>query len=58
MIDFILAGTVYLGVMFVVFFCFSFITVGITCLLARAARRCAGWMRQPDPAKYTYSEIR
>ncbi len=50
MIDFILAGLVYLGVMFVVFFCFSFVTVGITYLLANTARRCTNWMRQPRHA--------
>jgi hypothetical protein len=50
MIDFILAGMVYLGVMFAVFFCLSFVTVGITYTLANAARRCANWMRQPGPA--------
>jgi len=50
MIDFILAGLVYLGVMFIVFFCFSFVTVGITYLLANTARRCTNWMRLPNPA--------
>jgi hypothetical protein len=50
MFDFILAGLVYLGVMFFVFFCFSLITVGITYLLANTARRCTNWMRPPDPA--------
>ncbi len=50
MIDFILAGLVYLGVMFIVFFCFSFVTVGITYLLANTARRCTNWMRQPRHA--------
>ena len=48
MIDFILAAVAYLLVMFVVFFCFSFVTVGITYALANAARRCADWMRQPN----------
>lgn len=50
MIDFILAGLVYLGLMFVVFFCVSFVTVGITYLLANTARRCTNWMRPPNPA--------
>ena len=50
MIDFIFAGVAYLGVMFAVFFCLSFVTVGITYILANAAKRCANWMRPPNPA--------
>lgn len=50
MIDFILAGMLYLGVMFVVFFCLSFITIGITYSFAAFARHCVSRLRQPHLA--------
>ena len=50
MIDFIIAGILYLGVMFVVFFCLSFITIGITYATAAFARRCFGRLQHPDLA--------
>lgn len=50
MIDFIIAGMVYLLVMFVVFFCLAFVTIGINYAVAMFARRCLNWLRQPDLA--------
>ncbi len=50
MIDFIIAGIIYLLVMFVVFFCFSFVTIGITYAVTTFARKCLSWLRQPDLA--------
>jgi len=50
MIDFIFAGVIYLTVMFVVLFCFSFVTIGITYATAAFIRRCLNWIRQPHLA--------
>ena len=50
MIDFIVAGIVYLVVMFVVFFCLSFVTIGITYAVAGFARRFLSWFREPGLA--------
>ena len=50
MIDFLLAGILYLGVMFVVFFSLSFVTIGITYAVAAFARRCIARLHQPDLA--------
>lgn len=41
MIDFILAGILYLAIMFVVFFAISFVTIGIAYVAAMFVRRCA-----------------
>lgn len=48
MIDFIFAAILYLGIMFVVFFSLSFITIGLTYATASFARRCFNRFRQPD----------
>lgn len=40
MIDFIFAGIIFVGVMFVVFFCLSFVTIGIAFIVATLARCC------------------
>ena len=45
MIDFILAGILYLTLMFVVFFCLSFVTIGITLTTAAFFKRCLQWFR-------------
>jgi hypothetical protein len=50
MIDFILAGMMYLAIMFAVLFCFSFVTIGITYAAASFMRRCLHWVRQPHLA--------
>jgi hypothetical protein len=50
MVDFIFAGILYLGVMFVVFFSLSFVTIGITYVIAAFARRCIARLRQPNLA--------
>ena len=50
MIDFILAGILYLTVMFVVLFCFSFITIGISYSIAAFFKRCVQWFREPHYA--------
>ena len=50
MIDFVFAGLLYLALMFVVLFCFSFITIGITYATAAFIRRCLQWIHQPDLA--------
>jgi hypothetical protein len=47
MIDFILTGIAYVGVMFAVLYCISFATVGICYGAVRIYRRCARWLRQP-----------
>ena len=48
MIDFVLAGIMYLALMFAVLFCFSFVTIGITYAAASFIRRCLHWVRQPN----------
>lgn len=50
MIDFIVAAALYLGLMFLVFFCLSFITIGITYAVADGVKRCVHWFRPPDVA--------
>ena len=50
MMDFILAGLIYLGLMFVVFFCFSFVTIGLTYAVTAIVRRCISRFRQPHLA--------
>ncbi len=41
MIDFILAALLYLAIMFVVFFCISFLTIGMAYATARFFRQFA-----------------
>jgi hypothetical protein len=50
MIDFVLAGLMYLALMFVVLFCFSFITIGITYAAASFLRRYVHRVRPPHLA--------
>jgi hypothetical protein len=50
MIDFVLAGMMYLALMFAVLFCFSFVTIGITYAAASFIRSCFHWVRQPPLA--------
>lgn len=50
MIDFILAAFIYIGVMFVLFFCLSFFTIGITYAFASFVRRCVYWARPAEIA--------
>jgi hypothetical protein len=50
MIDFILAGVFYLCLMFIVFFCVSFITVGLCYSAMVFFRQCVRWVNQPHPA--------
>ena len=47
MIDFIVAAILYLGVMFVVFFLVSFVTIGISYAAAAFIRRCFQGHRAP-----------
>jgi len=49
MIDFIVAGTLFVAVMFVVCFALSFVTIGITYTLARVAKGFIDRMRSPHP---------
>ncbi|MBR9981487.1 MAG: hypothetical protein KFF50_10720 [Desulfatitalea sp.] len=48
MLDFIIAGVLYIALMFVLFFCLSFITIGIVYSFAVCVRRCMHWFRSPD----------
>ncbi|MCJ8499118.1 hypothetical protein [Desulfatitalea alkaliphila] len=48
MFDFIVAGALYIVLMFVLFFCISFVTIGIVYSFALCVRRCMGWFRSPD----------
>jgi hypothetical protein len=50
MIDFILAGILYLGIMFIVSFCLSFVTIGITYSVTACFGRYVIRFRQPDLA--------
>ncbi len=50
MIEFILAGILYLGVMLAVVFGFSFITIAVTYICAACVRRALHWFRQPECA--------
>ncbi|MBI5062427.1 MAG: hypothetical protein HZB87_02885 [Desulfatitalea sp.] len=47
MIDFIIAAVLYIGVMFVVFFSLSFVTIGISYAAAAFIRRCFHVLRSP-----------
>ncbi|MBI5896435.1 MAG: hypothetical protein HZB24_10700 [Desulfobacterales bacterium] len=47
MIDFIIAAILYIGVMFVVFFSVSFVTIGISYAVAAFIRRCVHGLRAP-----------
>lgn len=48
MIDFIVAALLYLALMFALFFCLSFFTIGITYAFAAFIRRFMNWNRSPD----------
>lgn len=48
MIDFILAGITYVCLMFVVLFCISFATIGISYGVAQIYQRCVRWLSQPQ----------
>jgi hypothetical protein len=50
MINFIVAGMLYLIMMFLVLFCFSFVTIGVTYAAAAFVRRCMHWRHQPHLA--------
>ena len=50
MIDFVLAGVFYLGLMFIVFCCVSVMTVGLCYGTAVFFQRCVRWLSQPHPA--------
>ncbi|MDA8139257.1 MAG: hypothetical protein M0036_11455 [Desulfobacteraceae bacterium] len=50
MIDFIIAAILYLSLMFVIFFCLSFVTIGITYAFASFVRRFIVWGRSPGLA--------
>lgn len=50
MIDFIVAAAIYLGLMFLVFFCLSFVTIGVTYAVAAFVRRCVYTFRSPGLA--------
>jgi len=47
MIDFIIAAILYIGIMFVVFFSVSFVTIGISYAVAAFIRRCLQGLRTP-----------
>jgi len=48
MIDFIIAAVLYLALMFVLFFCLSFVTIGITYAATSFVRHCLSRFRSPD----------
>ena len=50
MIDFIIAAVLYLALMFILFFCLSFITIGITYAAAAFLKRCMHRFRSPSLA--------
>ncbi len=50
MIDFIVAGALFVGVMFVVCFVLSFVTIGITYTFAKFTKNLIDRMRSPHPA--------
>jgi hypothetical protein len=50
MMDFIFAGTLYIAVMFVVCFVLSFVTIGITYIMAKLAKGFLYKFRAPHPA--------
>ena len=45
MIDFIIAGAIYLTMMFIVLFSLSFVTIGITYAMATGFKRLLHWNR-------------
>lgn len=47
MIDFIIAGILYLGIMFLVAFSLSLLTIGITFSVATCLKRCFLRVQQP-----------
>ncbi len=48
MMDFIIAAVLYLALMFILFFCLSFVTIGITYAVAAFVRRCMNRFRPPS----------
>ncbi|MBT8338393.1 MAG: hypothetical protein HKP58_14530 [Desulfatitalea sp.] len=48
MIDVIIAAALYIMLMFVVFFCLSFVTIGLTYAFATLVRCCFHRFRQPE----------
>ena len=48
MIDFILVGILYLGIMFLIAFSLSFLTIGITLSVAKCIKRCFLRIHQPN----------
>lgn len=48
MIDFIIAGVLHIGITFVLFFCLSIFTIGITYAFASFVRRCVYWVRPAE----------
>jgi hypothetical protein len=49
MIDFVFAGALYIAVMFAVCFVLSFVTIGITCTIAKFTRGILDRVRSPHP---------
>ncbi len=47
MIDFIIAGALYLMLMFALFFSLSFVTIGVFYAAAVCIKRCMHWFRPP-----------
>lgn len=50
MLDFIIAGALYILLMFIIFFVISFLTIGIAYAVGSFIRRCMQWFRSPDLA--------
>jgi hypothetical protein len=48
MLDFIIAGALLIILMFILFFCISFVTVGIAYAVGIFIRRCLSGFRSPD----------
>jgi hypothetical protein len=48
MLDFIIAGALYIILMFILFFCISFVTIGIAYAVALFMRRYLSGFRSPD----------
>lgn len=50
MIDFIIAGLIYILIMFVTFFTLSFVTIGLAYTLAMGMKRFVHFINPPDLA--------
>jgi hypothetical protein len=48
MLDFIIAGALYITLLFILLFCISFVTIGIAYAIAIFMRRCPSGFRSPD----------